>query len=185
DLPVIVFGCGALLVAVLVSTFGNYFYGWHFGPTAVALATPLMTAAMILIWLIGPKWQLQPITTDIDPQLLAAMLLVLLAVLVLAAVAVAASTRLGQVMTMVVCTGAFVLGLISSYAFGRFKDQSLLANIGYRITPELTFFWLGDALTQGQNVTAAHVGWVCLYAVLYIAAVLALGVSLFQRRELG
>ncbi len=185
DLPVVLFGCGAVLLSLAVATFGNYFRGWQFGSAAVWLSLPLMTLAVLLICLFNNRWDLQPITTDLDPQVLAAILLVLLAVLVLAAVAVAASTRLGQVMTMVVCSGVFVLGLVSSYAFGRFKDENILAAVGYRLMPDLTFFWISDAVTQGYPVSLAHVGWVCLYAGLYIVGILALAVALFQQREVG
>jgi ABC-2 type transport system permease protein len=185
DLPVIIFGCTALGAALLVAGVGNYVYGWQFGSAAVWLSLPLMTIATVLICLINRKWAFQPIGTDLNPQLWAAILLVFLAVLVLAAVAVAASTRLGQVMTMAVCSGTFVLGLISSYVFGRFKDEYVVANVAYRVVPELTFFWISDALTQAHPVSLAHVGWVCLYAGVYVVAILAVGVALFQRREVG
>lgn len=185
DLPVIIFGSSAMVLAVVVAAWGNYARGWHFGAAAVFLSLPLMTVAGVLICLIDKKWQVQPITTDLDPQLFAATLLIFLAVLVLAAVAIAASTRLGQVMTLVVCSGSFVLGLISSYVFGRFSEDSILAGIAYRLTPELTFFWISDALTQGNPVTLAHVGWVCLYAVVYVVAILGVAIALFQQREVG
>lgn len=53
------------------------------------------------------------------PQVTLACVGTALGILVLSAVATAASTRLGQVMTIVVCAGVFVGGLLSNYALGR------------------------------------------------------------------
>src|SRR5690606_1416778 len=55
----------------------------------------------------------------LKPQILIACAAVMLAMLVLTAVAVAASTRLGQVMTIVVCLGVFLFSLLSNHLVGR------------------------------------------------------------------
>ena len=55
------------------------------------------------MWCIDREWALQSPAVDFNPQLMIALGLVLQAILVLAAVAIAASTRLGQVMTLMVC----------------------------------------------------------------------------------
>lgn len=56
---------------------------------------------------------------DFKPQITLVCLILLSAVLVLSAIALAASTRLGQVMTITVCSGVFLLGLLSNYLIGR------------------------------------------------------------------
>ena len=43
----------------------------------------------------------------------------LLTVVAITAVAIAASTRLGQVMTLLICAGVFLVGLISEYVLGQ------------------------------------------------------------------
>lgn len=53
------------------------------------------------------------------PQITIAAYCLTLAILVLTAIATAASTRLGQVMTIVVCSGAFLFGLLSNHLLGR------------------------------------------------------------------
>jgi len=53
------------------------------------------------------------------PQITLACYCLILAVLVLSAVATAASTRLGQVMTIVVCSGVFLFGLLSNHLLGQ------------------------------------------------------------------
>lgn len=56
---------------------------------------------------------------DLKPQLLLACLAVLAAQPVICAIAIAASAKLGQVMTIVVCSGVFVFSLLSNYLVGR------------------------------------------------------------------
>lgn len=185
DMPVILLGGGALLLSALIAAVTNYLYRASFVPTMLGCALLLMSVSMILIYLFAPGWQLQPITTDINGQLLIAIGLIFLMVLILAATALAASTRLGPVMTLMVCVGLFFLGLTSDYVFGRFQDTFVLALIGYRGAPNLQYFWLTDALTQGHPVNASYI-WQCLgYAACYIGALLALAVALFQSKEVG
>lgn len=56
---------------------------------------------------------------DFKPQITMACAILAMSMLVLTAIATAISTRLGQVMTIVVCAGVFVLGLLSNHLFGR------------------------------------------------------------------
>ena len=46
-------------------------------------------------------------------------------------------------------------------------------------------FWVMDALNNDIPIPLGYVGRVCLYALLQIVAILAIGVALFQRREVG
>ena len=48
DMPVIVFGFGGLALALGIAAFGNYFYNLEFSSTALALAVPLLTVAVLL-----------------------------------------------------------------------------------------------------------------------------------------
>lgn len=130
DGPVLVFSLTGLGVALLVAIWCNYFYGWSFSQTAVLALLPLTAVAFLLVLGISKDWTWQPITTDFKPQITLASLAVLLAVLVLTAVAVAASTRLGQVMTIVVCAGVFMFGLLVDHLVGRYAyDNPLIAQI--------------------------------------------------------
>jgi len=189
DMPVIVFGLGAVAVALAVAGFCNYFYGMQFGSTSVALLVPLTSAAMALICLIDKDWHIQRFGKDfLDGQILAATALIFLAVLVLAAVALAASTRLGPVATLVICTAALLMGLTSDSLLGRWQegtDVAWLARAAYRALPNIGFFWVADALTAEYTVGADYVGLACLYALLYVGALLLIAVALFQKRQLG
>ena len=119
DQPVILFSAIAIFGSVLLAAVFNYLYGWSFGQSLVLMLLPAMLVAYVLVLLISKKWQIQPITTDLKPQITLACACLAMALLVMSAIAVAASTRLGQVMTIVVCAGVFILGLLSNHFIGR------------------------------------------------------------------
>lgn len=119
DMPVILFGFGALFGALILAGVANFMYGWSFNQTAITALLPLSVMAYIAVLLVSKTWEFQPIMADLPVKTLTACLTMILAILVLAAVATAASTRLGQVMTIVVCAGVFMGGLLSNYFLGR------------------------------------------------------------------
>lgn len=213
DQPVLTFGLLAGLVALLGAALGNYFYHWVFTSTFVGCLTVFITVAWGMVLLINKQWQFQPPTVDLNPQLLVSLLLVFQAVLILAAVAIAASTRLGQIMTLVICAVVFALGVVGEY-FDRLADRvfetpadlplwssaghiltadqsapaklgGLLAKLMHLCLPNLQYTWPADALIQGHAFSGRYVVSVTGYCGLYILAVLALAVALFQTREVG
>jgi hypothetical protein len=118
DWPVLLFGFGAVVLTFLIATFCNYFYGWQFPSTCLALGGVLMTMACGLVGFIDNEWHTQSFATKIvEAQLPTAVVLVYFAVMILTAVALAASTRLGQVMTLLICFLVLALGLTSDYFF--------------------------------------------------------------------
>ena len=186
DMPVWLFGFGALALVFLIGGAANFLYRMTFSSTAVALAVPLFTVALLLVCLINPQWEIQSFGQDfVDGQILAATSLIFLAVLVLTAFAVAVSTRFGEVVTLVVCAGVLELGLMSDYLFGRYADQHWIADLAYRIVPNLSFFWVTDALTQERTISAGYVLQTAGYAGCHILAALLMAIALFQRREVG
>ncbi|MBL8764469.1 MAG: ABC transporter permease [Phycisphaerae bacterium] len=124
DGPVIVFGIGAAFAAILIGLWCNFFYGWVFAQTASLSMLPLMTVAYLLVLLVKKDWSWQPLGADLKPQILMACGALALALVVLTAVATAASTRLGQVATICIAFGALLLGLLSNTLFGSFTFQN-------------------------------------------------------------
>jgi hypothetical protein len=132
---------------------------------------------------VSRSWRLQHPATDQDPQLAIGLAMVFLAVLVLAAVAVAASTRLGRLATLLVASGTFLLGLVGEYLLAM-TDARLAAPLA-AIVPNLQLFWPADALTQGHAIPVWHLGWLAAYAAALVTAALSLAVLLFQSRDVG
>ena len=144
-----------------------------------------------MVCCIDRQWRLQHPLTDWNSQLMIALVLVLEAILVLAAVAIAASTRLGQVLTLMVCAAAFLTGLVSEYFLGtRVADATggtlaLALRPLYVAVPNLQAFWMADALTQGATISIRYLITASLYAAAMIGALVSLAVLLFQRRDVG
>ncbi|HBS28318.1 MAG TPA: hypothetical protein DEB06_02450 [Phycisphaerales bacterium] len=120
DGPVLLFSILSVLIPVALAVWGNFFYGWVFSSTAIGAMLPATLIAFVLTLAISKEWAIQPLSKDFKPQITIAVACAGAAILVLTAAAVAASTRLGQVMTLVVCCGLFVLGLLSNHLLGRF-----------------------------------------------------------------
>ncbi len=219
DMPVVLFGVGGALIAVIFATMANYLYNKVFTSTLTAALFVTQLIAFGLVLVIGKQWQIQSPLTDFtahDGELIQVMIglgLVFQAVLVLTGVAVAASTRLGQVMTLLICFGVFLLGLASNSLSqlvntklsipvdtGYYQSLKVIfqadlaiyqklvyaaAKFIYMLAPNLQFFWTADAITQDKPISAGLFGLVSGYAALQVTAILALAVALFQNREVG
>ncbi len=191
DMPVILFSLGALIIAAIVSVWGNYFYGWVFTSRFSSILAIGLTIGYGLVLVINKNWHFQSITTEFAReegsliQLLWALLLVFEGLAVICAVAITCSTRLGQVMTLVICFGMLVMGFLSDAFFSRMAQTRGWGKVLYAAPFNVQYVWISDALTQNHPVTAEYVGNVSLYSALYVIAVLSLAVALFQTRETG
>lgn len=189
DAPVLTFGFGSLALAVITAAAANFLYGKDFTTTTISLAAPLLTLSVVLIGKLDEHWDVIPFGSNyVGGQVLIAAYLVLLVVMITAAVALAASTRFGQLLTLVTCVGVLALGIISDYAFGQHAHASFLAAAGYYTVPNFGMFWVIDALhaaTEKTVVTWNYVGYVSAYAVLVTTAALGIAIVAFQKREVG
>lgn len=185
DGPVLVFGLGFGALAIIVATLGNYFYNWVFTSAVSRLLGLFLTIGYGIVLLINKQWKFQSPMVDINPQLWIGLLLVFLAVAVLCSVAIVASTRLGQLMTLMVCLGVFFMGLMSQNVLGIWARKNIFADVFYRAIPNLQFLWPADAISQNHNFTGGYVLIALAYSALMIMAMLGLAVALFQNREIG
>jgi len=198
DGPALVFGFGSVLLALGIAGFCNYLYNTEFSSTALALVTPLLLVAVVLIGFWDKTWNRQPfygggvmlVSFYSDEGLpvltiFKAAFLVMLAVMVLAAAALAASTRLGQVMTLLVCVLVTIVGLISDFALGQYREESAVASFFYHVLPNFGFHWVTDAVNARLPIPWPYVGMATAYSALLALAMLLVGAALFQRREVG
>ena len=118
-LPVIVFGVGAGGLGVAAALWCNYFYGKVFSSTVICLVTPLAGLAYLFSLMFDTGFTVRPISVSFDGQLWLALTSIMMAILVLTAIAIAASTRLGQVLTLCTTLGIFLMGMLSDWMFGR------------------------------------------------------------------
>ena len=187
DWPVMLFGVGAMLLSLVVATLANYFYHRVFTSTFIGFLFVLITVAWGLVMVIDKEWSFQSPATDLNVQRLIGLLLVFELLLIITAVAIAASTRLGWVMTLLTCCGVFLIGLVSEYFLRGWASEpgAVIAKKVYEIVPNFQLIWPGDALTQQHDFTSVYVACTGGYTILYVCAVLALAMAMFQTRELG
>ncbi|MBB6429854.1 ABC transporter permease [Algisphaera agarilytica] len=185
DMPVIMLNLFAWLAALAVATVGNYLYNWVFTSTFIKTLAITSTLAFAGVLVVGKEWALQsPFTEFLDNrgqllQIAIGLVFIFEAVLILTAVAIAVSTRLGQVMTLLICIATFLIGAITSSLSGKVNQrlslpadmdvfQSLIAvatantsaaqkiadiaqKLLYLVAPNLQFLWPADAITQGHS----------------------------------
>lgn len=188
DEPVLLFGLGGFALAGFLAASANYAYRWVFASTFTGALVVIESIAYILVLCLGKGFAIQPPETDFDPRLWLAALLVFEALAVLCAVAVAVSTRLGQVMTLAICSAVFLLGLSSDFLFRARAEENAFAKIAYSLVPNLNFHWLAELLHREHthlDELWPLLGLVSAYSALHVAAILALAVALFQTREVG
>jgi len=172
-------------IAVLLSAFFNYAYDWKFSSTAIVLGAILATLGIIFLALIDRNWQFNPKGNGFNAVDIYGAVLLLLAAIIIAALALAFSARFNIAVTLSACLGIFLLGLVSDYAFGRFAETHLWAKIGRFLVPNLQIFWISDAIYEGSVVPLKYILISVSYALCYTAAILALAIALFQRRQVG
>ncbi|MCH2138726.1 MAG: hypothetical protein MK074_06720 [Phycisphaerales bacterium] len=239
--PVIVFGFGSLVLGLAIAVWCNYFYGTVFTSTALFVITPMLLVGYLVTLNFEPDFSPRPMAESFKGQIWIAVLAIAMAECMLAAFAVAFSTRLGQVMTLLATLAILVTGLLSDWLFARpmhdieanwlerattagqvdqIEQITVLHRVGetpeevirmvdvatvplssfaqggeyigwlalkatYGLVPNFQVLWLSDALTQGVMIPSSYLLSSLGYGVLYTCMALALGIMLFQRRELG
>jgi len=116
-------------------------------------------------------------------KLVPAGILLSLAILLLTGIAVSLAIKLDVVPTLSICSVLFLVGLMSDYLFGRHAGSNRLAGFLYLILPNWQHFWITDALSGQGTLPWSYVGQAAIYAALYLAGVLALGMVFFRNVE--
>jgi hypothetical protein len=121
-------------------------------------------------------------------EILKAAILLLVALALISAVAVAASTRLGMLSTFLICLFVLALGLSSDQLLRPLAEgpsAQTWAEVLYRLVPNFQSFWMVDALSEYRVISWSYVASAAGYGLLYSAAVLLAGMALFETREVG
>jgi ABC-type transport system involved in multi-copper enzyme maturation permease subunit len=187
DLPAIGIFVGAIALAYALAGGSNFFLRRPFVSDAVLGVVIMSTLATFVILQFTSQMQSLSTQAAVDWRLLPAGILILFALWILAALALACSTRLDTIPTLAICSAIFLVGLMSDYFFGLPAAKgSWWAATLYSLVPNWQLFWLADALETGKNTFQwAYVGKALGYAVCYVGAALAVGAALFEERELN
>jgi ABC-type transport system involved in multi-copper enzyme maturation permease subunit len=187
DLPAIGIFSAGIALAYALGGFSNFFLRRTFVSDAVFAMLIFCTLAAFVIFRFTKQMESLGTVGHVNWNLLPAGILVLFALWVLAAVALACSTRFDTIPTLAICSAIFLVGLMSDYFFGqRAQHGSLWASTLYSVIPNWQLFWLADAIDTGKSTFQwNYVGKAFAYAVCYTGAALAAGAALFEERELS
>ncbi|MDG2423082.1 MAG: hypothetical protein P8M22_03795 [Phycisphaerales bacterium] len=135
-MPVIIFGVGGVLIGWAAAAWCNYFYNMVFTSSVIFFTTPLLLLAWLLAINFGPDFSTRSMALGLKPDLWLAIIAMMMAILMMCAIAVAISTRAGQLMTILLTIGLFLMGLLS--------DSIFLSEI-----KQMEAHWLANAKEQG------------------------------------
>ncbi|HPS54128.1 MAG TPA: ABC-2 transporter permease [Sedimentisphaerales bacterium] len=185
-------GCGIaiIVIALILSTFFNFSYDWKFSSSAIVLSGILGTLGIIVLAFIDENCKFNPAANGINSFDILGSLLLFLAALIIVALAIAFSTRFNIAVTLALCIGIFLLGLISDHVFGKIAEsdiwiQSILAQGCRFIIPNLQVFWISDAIYEESVIPLRYIGISAFYALSYTSGVLLFAIALFQKRQVG
>ncbi|HKI69944.1 MAG TPA: hypothetical protein VKA67_10170, partial [Verrucomicrobiae bacterium] len=102
--------------------FSNFFLRRPFVSDAAFAMVVTLTVATYLVIQFTKQEQSLWTPGHVDWRMLPAALLILFAVWILAALALACSTRLDIIPTLAICSAIFLIGLMSDYLFGRHAE---------------------------------------------------------------
>jgi len=187
DLPAIGIFAAGILLAYALAGFSNFFLRRPFVSDAVLAMLVFTTLAAFVVFRFTTQMESMGTVAHVNWNLVPAGILILFALWVLAAVALACSTRFDTIATLAICSAVFLAGLMSDYFFGlRAQAGSWWASTLYSVIPNWQLFWLADAIETGKSTFHwAYVGKAFAYAVCCAGAALAIGTALFEERELS
>lgn len=177
----------SIIAAYLLAGFSNFFLRRPFVSDAVFSLILMVTVAFVIINFFTKEVKPQEFAKGVDWRMIPAAVLILFALWILAALALACSTRFDMIPTLAICSGLFLLGIMSDYLFGRRAESgSWWASVLYTVTPNWQLFWLADAIDSGKSTFHwGYVGKAFAYVLAYVGAALAMAVLLFEDRELS
>ena len=124
----------------------------------------------------------------LDPRQLIAIVLIMGELALVTAVALLFSTFSSPLLSALLTSGLWVAGHFNGdlRQFEQVVDQPVVAWIAralYYVLPNLAPFNVKAEVVYGVPVSAAHVGFTLLYALIYISALLVAAVAIFRRRD--
>lgn len=186
--PILLSMVGMGLAVLIAAAWLNFKKNYHFAATAVLLAAPaftVVTVVFLILQVIFALYWPEGLSISIDIWVIVGSFLVMLALFIIAAIAVAVSTRLGAVATILISASIFMLGLLSDYLFYEQSGVNLFARVAYALIPNFQIFWIADAIVAGRWVPWSYIGGSLLYSLCYIIAMLFIAMLLFEDRQVS
>ena len=152
----------------------------------------MATTSLKVVYDARESSKVDPLWTDCADEMITVvpgLVLSLLETILLAAVSLAVSTRLGMVPNLIICFTVYALGhlvpLIVQSSVGKFAIVRFVGQLFATLLPVLEHFTIEAAVVGGVPVPWSYLGWAALYAGLYSAVALLIALVLFQNRDLA
>jgi ABC-2 type transport system permease protein len=173
----------APLLAYVIAGLWNFFTQRPFVSAASVTLLVTMAVAFAFAGFLDAEGHSAAFGAAYSWKIVPVSVLIFLAIAVLTGLAMSLAIRLDTVPTLCICSVVFLVGLMSDYLFGRHASQSLVADFLYRIVPNWQHFWVVDALSGDGAIPWSYVARAALYAGLYLAGILSLGLIAFRQLE--
>lgn len=185
DYPAILIMASSIMLAFTIGLAVHFFLMKPFvGPTVLAQAACMLTG-FVLINFLSRQWEPQSFGMGLDTRMIRAVILIIMALWLVGGIAIACSTRLSMIPTLVVCLALFLAGLVSDHFLGNQAESgSLWASLLYGILPNWQLFWMADALALKKNIPLAYILGAFQYAVGGLVMTLGAASLMFEHREL-
>ena len=192
-------GRTALTVLSKPLTRRQFVVGKFVGLTLVALlvfmilgGVLLATTSLKVVYDAREGAKVDPLWSDCAGEMITVvpgLVLALLETILLAAVSLAVSTRLGMVPNLIICFTVYALGhlvpMIVQSSVGKFAIVRFVGKLFATLLPVLEHFTIDAAVAGGVPVPWAYLAWAAVYAGLYSAIALLVALVLFQDRDLA
>ncbi len=183
DYPVLIGYLVSIVLSLALAAFNNFFYDKSFYSSSIFFALPIFTMCFLLLGLVGQDWTLQPFFNNLDISMVIAAIFIFFAIMLLCAIALAISTRMPPLPTLVITGIIFLLGLFSDYMLGRHVDKNILYKIAYGMIPNLQIYLVNDAVLEERTIPLDYGITILGYTFAYISGILCLAIAMFQNRE--
>ena len=113
---------GSIVLAYLAGGFSNFFLRRPFVSDAFFSLVFTVSLAAFVIFQFTKQMQSAGEVAAVDWRMVPAAILILFALWILAALALACSTRFDMIPTLAICSAIFMVGIMSDYLFGRHAE---------------------------------------------------------------
>ncbi len=175
----------AFLLTLIIAATMNFLANKVFLSTAVIVAIPMFTLALIGGALLDHNWSFIVFGSDIKWDIALAGALAFCACAILSAVAITLATRCNLTLTALGTILIFFIGLSVSFVTSHVISVSWMSKFMMAVVPDFQMFWVADALNLGSHIPFNYLLLSASYALNCIVAILALGCWLFSCTEVS
>jgi ABC-type transport system involved in multi-copper enzyme maturation permease subunit len=182
---------GLVVLAFFLGGVSNYFLNRSFVFDTSVLFQVALTISLVIIGFLkyddlNHRVDIVPFGDGMDWRMVPACVLILFALWLLAGIATICSSRFETIPTLAICSGIFMLGLMSDYLFGTMAESgNWIGSFLYGVFPNWQLFWMADAMEGEKTIPWKYVGTTLGYVFGYLGASLSLALIVFENRELN